>query len=35
MFEINNKQVEQYEHFKVIRDFYKNTDEVVEFIHKY
>ena len=35
MFEINNKQVEQYEHFKVIRDFYKNPDEVVEFIHRY
>ena len=35
MFEINNKQVEEYEHFKVIRDFYKNPDEVVEFIHRY
>ena len=35
MFEINNKQVEEYTHFKVIRDFYKNPDEVVEFIHRY
>ena len=35
MFEINNKQVEQYTHFKVIRDFYKKPDEVVEFIHRF
>tara|TARA_B100001027_G_C16260965_1_gene329414 strand:- start:1013 stop:1609 length:597 start_codon:yes stop_codon:yes gene_type:complete len=35
MFEINNKKVEEFEHFKVIRDFYKNPDEVVEFIHRY
>ena len=35
MFEINNKQVEKYEHFKVIRDFYKKPDEVIEFIHRY
>ena len=35
MFEINNKQVEQYEHVKVIRDFYKKPDEVVEFIHRF
>ena len=35
MFEINNKEVEKYEHFSVIRDFYKNPDEVVEFIHQY
>ena len=32
MFEINNKKVEKYEHFWVIRDFYKNPDEVVEYI---
>jgi len=35
MFEINNKEVEQYEHFKVIRDFYKKPDEVVKFILSY
>jgi len=35
MFEINNKKVEEYKHFKVIRDFYKKPDEVVEFIHRY
>ena len=35
MFEINNKKVEKYRHFSVIRDFYKNPDEVVEFIHRY
>ena len=35
MFEINNKEVEEYEHFKVIRDFYKKPDEVVEFIHRF
>ena len=35
MFEINNKKVEEFEHFKVIRDFYKYPDEVVEFIHRY
>ena len=35
MFEINNKKVEEFKHFKVIRDFYKNPDEVVEFIHRY
>ena len=34
MFEINNTKVEQYEHFKVIRDFYKYPDQVVEFIHR-
>ena len=35
MFEINNKKIEKYEHFTVIRDFYKKPDEVVEFIHRY
>ena len=35
MFEINNKQVEKYEHVSVIRDFYKTPDQVVEFIHRY
>ena len=35
MFEINNKKVEKYEHFSVIRDFYKKPDEVIEFIHRY
>ena len=35
MFEINNKKVEQYKHFKVIRDFYKKPDEVTQFIHRY
>ena len=35
MFEINNTKVENYGYFSVIRDFYKNPDEVVEFIHRY
>ena len=30
MFEINNKQVERFEYFSVINDFYKNPDEVVD-----
>ena len=35
MFEINNKKVEHYGYFRVIRDFYKYPDQVVEYIHKY
>ena len=32
MFQINNKKVEKYEHFLVIRDFYKYPDEIVKWI---
>ena len=35
MFEINNKQVERFEYFSVIKDFYKNPDEVVDFITQF
>lgn len=35
MFEINNNKVEKYKHFSVIRDFYKEPDQVVKFIHSH
>ena len=34
-FEINNKQVEKFKYFSVIQDFYKNPDEVVNFINQF